>query len=644
MSKRGTSRGRKLMCLAAVCALAALQAVADGTMASKETRRLEQGGVEIRAALGAAEAPENPAVAGKTARLELTLSETATGSELTGSRPLGWLARRADGAPAPDHEECVERIRRFSSGGLSSLADIDLNQFYVYALNEDNSITVLNPLVSFSRTKLLTIMTLPANPADWAELPSESVLFVSLPDRGSLVRIDTRTHRIRDEIQVGGRPKRLLADPAHGLVWIADEESGALLALDGVAGRVAKRVSLGGDDIVFGADPSREHVVAASSRGLVVLAPDTREPSIRAVLSRAPQSLAVSELAEAAFLAFDRDGVVSVLDLSSGQERERIGLKPGLRGIAATPDGRWVLVPNALEKTVSVLDATGGGLRRTIDVDEGPDRITFTADYAYVRCIDSAKVDLIPWRQLSGVDAVGVVSVPVGQYPPGADVAAFDGQSIQAVPTADGVVIGGHGERNVFFYREGMMAPMGAYQNSSRAPLALRVINASLREAGLGTFQAEFVPPLPGTYDLAMALESPRVTVCTSFAVGGEVAPAPLPRLSARVLAPDGPIVAGRAVQLRVRVTRPGAGDTVAANLKDVQVLVYRPPGSFQVRLDAREAADGEYVVALTFPDSGRFRVLPRSLGQGFDYGDLSAAELVVAPPSAGDSGEGGAR
>ncbi len=576
-------------------------------------------------------------IAGGRARLRLQFTETATGTPLRGVRPLGWLTRRRDGVSAPDSNRCVEQIRRYASGGMTSLADIDLNQYFIYSLNGDRSITVLNPLVAFSRTKLYTIMTLDADPADWVAMPLRAEIYVSLPSRGTLVRIDTRTHKMAGEISVGGRPTRLYADSIRGRLWVGDEATGNALEVDPESGKVLRRVALDGTGIVFAAGPTSERLVITSSKGLTVLSAPSRSVESHVRMTRAPQSIVVSDLAGAAFLAFEAEGVVAVVDLASGVERARLALKPGLRGIALTPDGRWVLVPNALEKTVTVIDASSTKVTRTITVDAGPDQISFTDHFAYVRCIDSTQVDMIPWTQLDQPGEVGVVTVPIGQYPLGEEVAKFAGQTIQPVPAGDAVIAGAYNDRTLFFYQEGMMAPMGSYQNSSRPPIAIQIVSSALRETLPGVFEAEITPPDGGNYDLALAVDSPRLTHCSAFEVKDNPALALLEQshLTVKFQAPSSAPQTGVPTTVTFRIEYPSTPSKPVVGLKDVEVLVFQPPGLNQFRLDAHEVAEGKYEVLISFPDLGEYLVFPRTLSQGLDYGDLPATRLTVTSPEA---------
>ena len=50
--------------------------------------------------------------------------------------------------------------------------EIDFNQYYVVALNDDATVTVVDPLSGFGGTKLLALVTLPGPGADWCLPPA----------------------------------------------------------------------------------------------------------------------------------------------------------------------------------------------------------------------------------------------------------------------------------------------------------------------------------------------------------------------------------------------------------------------------------------------------------------------------------------
>ena len=96
-------------------------------------------------------------------------------------------------------------------------------------------------------------------------------------------------------------------------------------------------------------------------------------------------SIAFSKLANALYLANGADGSITVVDIRSQNIATRIQAKPGIKNVCFAPGGRWGFVPNPKENVVYVFDASTNRLAHTISVEKGPDQVTFTDTFAYVR-------------------------------------------------------------------------------------------------------------------------------------------------------------------------------------------------------------------------------------------------------------------
>ena len=85
--------------------------------------------------------------------------------------------------------------------------EIDFNQYYVVALNDDATVTVVDPLSGFGGTKLLALVTLPGPGADWALAAGGRRLYVSVPAADRVTAIDTLTWTIAGEAKgLSGAP------------------------------------------------------------------------------------------------------------------------------------------------------------------------------------------------------------------------------------------------------------------------------------------------------------------------------------------------------------------------------------------------------------------------------------------------------
>ncbi len=91
--------------------------------------------------------------------VRFAIRDTATDTPLAGVYPADLMALRAEGEKVVAHR-CTDKLSTFLSGSIFSAAELDLNVYYVLALNNDASITVVDPLFGFGGTKLLAMVSL----------------------------------------------------------------------------------------------------------------------------------------------------------------------------------------------------------------------------------------------------------------------------------------------------------------------------------------------------------------------------------------------------------------------------------------------------------------------------------------------------
>ncbi len=98
-------------------------------------------------------------MAGQDAVFRFKIRDTATKTPLSGVKPAAWVAQRDRPGPlGPD--QCRAKIQAFMQGSLRSRPDIDLNAFYLLALNEQPNISVIDPIIGFGGSKLLAMILL----------------------------------------------------------------------------------------------------------------------------------------------------------------------------------------------------------------------------------------------------------------------------------------------------------------------------------------------------------------------------------------------------------------------------------------------------------------------------------------------------
>ncbi|MDR4469641.1 MAG: hypothetical protein MRJ68_15335 [Nitrospira sp.] len=118
---------------------------------------------------------------GQPAMVQVTLTDARTGAPVVGIRPRAWMNSRPSDMVA-DEVACTDKIRRLMSGRLGSRADIDLNRYVILAMNHDRTISIIDPFLDFSPTKLESLVTLPSVGLDWVLTQDQNTLYVTMPD------------------------------------------------------------------------------------------------------------------------------------------------------------------------------------------------------------------------------------------------------------------------------------------------------------------------------------------------------------------------------------------------------------------------------------------------------------------------------
>src|SRR4029078_5291222 len=190
-------------------------------------------------------------------------------------------------------------------------------------------------------------------------------------------------------------------------------------------------------------------------------------------------SIAFSKLANALYLANGADGSITVVDTRSQNIATRIQAKRGIKNVYFAPGGRWGFAPNAKENVVHVFDASTNRLAHTITVDKGPDQVTFTDTFAYVRSTGSVDVNMIRLSTLTAQH--DIAKFPGGQTVP-EEAAPNPSLADVMVPAPEGnsILHAKHADGIIYYYSEGMAAPMGSFQNYRRQARAVTVGDAAL--------------------------------------------------------------------------------------------------------------------------------------------------------------------
>lgn len=95
----------------------------------------------------AADKPQAGVLEDQDALVRFRITDANSKTPMAGVRPMVWLTQRA--TAATDAEACHSKIESYLGGSLRARPDVDLNSYYVLALNQEgrdvSSATTLNP-------------------------------------------------------------------------------------------------------------------------------------------------------------------------------------------------------------------------------------------------------------------------------------------------------------------------------------------------------------------------------------------------------------------------------------------------------------------------------------------------------------------
>jgi YVTN family beta-propeller protein len=520
-------------------------------------------------------------------------------------------------------------------GLLSARADIDLNSYLLFTLNHDNTVSVINPQISFSKTKLESIITLPGAGADWALSQNKEFLYLTLPEQSSVGVINTVTRKLVTTIAVGekARPMRIAVQPDGRYVWAGLDGSPLVAVIDTTTNKLAATVAVGDGlhNIAFTPDSLKAFVTNSTADTVSVI--DTRKlaKAVDVRVGETPVAIAYSSASRLVYVAAINGATVSAIDPARGRVVATIPTRRGVVAFRFDPTGRFGFVVNQVESTVSILDAATNSITGTTAVTKAPDQVTFTSSYAYIRGTGSEKFSLI---DLSGVAKgnLAAVDVVAGRLP-ASSLPDEIGVADMIVPTPEGnaAMIANTPDQMIYYYVEGMMAPMGTISNYKRRPHALLLLDRSLAEIAPGVYSTPLRLTHAGRYDVPFLIDQPRLVNCFQLEVGES--PDGEKRASASIavepLFKEKRFKPLAAIPLRFKITDPATGKPVTG-LDDVQVLVFEPPGIWQQRQFAKEVEAGVYEITLTFPRDAVYNVMVSVSSHGVAYADLPFTPVQV--------------
>lgn len=602
--------------------------------------RTQQGNMAVDftlSTLNAGSSQFEEVTAGTDALAKLHIHDAQTGQPLSGLHPKVWMGLRRSEMVAGE-TACADKVKNYLSGNLSARADVDLNNSVLFVLNHDKSISVINPQIALSRTKLESMIQLPGVGADWVLSQDKNHLYVTMPDHAAVAVINTGTRKVTKHIATGaeGQPRRIALQPDGHHVWVGLDGAAIVMVIDATTNQLVARVPVGRGLHAMAFTPDSRYALITNSDSDSISIVDTTNRTLTREISvgKTPVAVVMSPQGERAYVASLNDDHLTVIDMGKQNIHSVIPVKPGTTMLRIEPKGRFLFALNQLTSTVSVIDTTADTFIATSHVVKEPDQVSFTDQFAYIRGLGSDKVSLIELGELRKGRLVPV-EIQIGQSSPAVVPDQIGvGEMMVPAPEGHGMMIASAPDKTIYYYMEGMMVPMGTFQTYKRMPRALMVLDRSLTETAPGEYSTTIhLPKEAGLFDVPVFIGHPRVVTCLqtyvapAAATPSEKAKGPL---AIEPLFNDPPIIVGHGTSLKFRVTdlrtqRPVGG------LSDLQVLIFQPPGIWQRQAWGHELDNGIYEVNQEFPHRGQYRVIVRipSRNMPYDVGSQSTVRVV---------------
>lgn len=580
----------------------------------------------------------NALLEGAAATVTFRIRDTNTKMPLTGLRPAAWLDIREQ-AGATDAKKCRDKVQSFLQSSFSARPEVDLNKYYILALNQEPNISVIDPLLGVGATKLLTLVLLKSPGADWVLSGDQRWLYVSMPLVNQVAIVDTETWKVAANVDAGIRPSRLRLQRDGKYLWIGADgahptDRSGVTVLDTATRKVVAQIPTGAGyhDIELSAD-DRYAFITNQHEGTLTIIETARLAPVKSLKTgEAPVAADFSSQSRAVYIAHESDGLIVAVDTARQEIVSRIMTKPGLFAVRFTPDGRYGFAINRKEASVQIFDAATNRLLHTIPVGPAPDQVSFTKQFAYVRSLGSEEMTMIRLAEIgrAGIEQA-TTRFPGGQQAPQLAGKMVFAPAIVNAPGESAVLVANPADQMIYYYTEGMAAPMGNFRNYRRQPLALAVWDASLREAEPGVYRTTAQLASHGSYDVAFLLDSPRIVNCFEATVSENPEYKKKMQVPIKVepLDKGQTLTVGEKVRLRLKVTDAVTGQP--KSVKDLGVLTFLSPGIWQQRDWAQAVGEGIYEVTFTPPQEGVYYIFFQCPSLGLQYRQLPQLILTAS-------------
>jgi len=542
------------------------------------------------------------------------ITDAATGEPVSPLEPAVWIDPIAKTASVP---ECTERLKRYTQGTLSFQAAVDLNKFFILVMNNDQTISVIDPILGISGySQLYAMIRLQSPAADWVFGQGQKNLYVTMPKSNRIAIVSMEDYKVVRTIETGVNPMRITMQPDGRYLWVGNDadlvEVGGVTVVDPFSNEVISFIPTGPGhhEIAFSDDSLVAFVLNSQSGTVSIIDTQKMEVTKEVSVAKNPVSMVFSSLGQSIYVGSADSGEIVTVQRDSMKPGRTIKTEAGLSSMHLSPDGRWLFAVNSRAGKIDIVDTANSEKIHQLTVKTSPYHVAFTDTYAYIRSRQSADVNLLRLAELGKNDKPTLQSVVIGNKSPEMKERFVLADSIAPTGEWGTVIVSNPVDKRVYYYMEGMVAPMGTFNTYGRTPLAVTVVDRSLKETEKGVYSARIRIPSKGEHSVAFLIDTPWVDNCFSFSAE------PDPELEQERSRPKPKIVhlsehrdypVGEKVVLRFAVE--WTGTETPQNQPQVVAMATRPPGNWQIRKTINATDEGIYELELTPDETGIYLV-----------------------------------
>lgn len=540
---------------------------------------------------------------GRNVRLQVRLSEPATGASPRGLYLMGWARQVAE-----DNASCARTAQNFRATRRTPVGAIDLNGIVFVTLNRDASVSVVDPKLNLYSSNMVAAHLLDPATAAFAT-DRRNMRALAAEPSGRIVAADL-TGPGRRLLADLGEPITSLAVGVRGRIW-AGTSSGSLVSLAPDGSEIARTAFGTAPDLVPSDDPENPHLVAFAANGTALLLDGVtgREvmraafpaPLVSAAAIGTQGLIGITEGADAAQIRY-ADAPERGIDVPLGVPFGRV---------TTGPDGRIGLVWTPGDALAALIDFGRGRLVQQLSLDsKALSDVTFTDNAAFLFSPDGGFVGALDLATVGLGRSASLRQIPLGgaMQVPGDDtrllVPLLPSRQILAVSTENqtGWVIG---ETAASVEKP----PMDSVRLRGGVPRFVHAVDRSFEEAAPGVYETVWAFG-PGAWELVLTTNIGDLSTCIPFDVMGEVEERQLTRVRLVPLVGAAPV--------------PGRPEVIALRLRDVDgapldvpaltLLVPSMISGWSTQVTATAGPDGTLRAEIVLPHEGPYAVHPIDL------------------------------